>query len=317
METSRLVPSSLLPLLSCSVLLSAQLWLFPCPFQHLHLCASSPLHPCHASFRPCSRCATAGWLPAQSCSRVHPFCSTNGVVTWRRLPNSLRDLLEKGSVAASLESLMGSMEDGSVVTWGEVLKSLIWVIWKWRCRRDSEVSDGSNGSVVTWGMVRESGVCGYLNRSSFLSSRELCQWSLVSVAFCERSYPQTLSWFFRCRQTPRNCPGASSRLSCGGNVPALARLKPDALTLTFSSFKSVSPALCARMVGRFVSLPFSLGYNRSAPFAAPLFVFVLVFLFTAWHPVHLLVGFIRQVVAVGVWTHRQVGKSPGAHGVII
>ena len=36
--------------------------------------------------------------------------------------------LEDGSVVTILKSLMGSPEDGSVVTWGEVLKSLMVLI---------------------------------------------------------------------------------------------------------------------------------------------------------------------------------------------
>ena len=47
------------------------------------------------------------------------------VVTWKGVPKSLEGLLEDDSVVTVLRSLMGFKEDGSVVTWGWVLKSVV------------------------------------------------------------------------------------------------------------------------------------------------------------------------------------------------
>ena len=122
-----------------------------------------------------------------------------------------------------------------------------------------------------------------------------------------------VGFFFRCRQTPGNCLGAASRPSSASfQGPSLGWTMSSRSPPLFSSFKSVSPALCAWLDVSCLSC--SRIHILSFPLAAPLFVHCL----ELWYSAHLLVGVSQRIVVeFGEWEHRQAGSSPNAPGVSV
>ena len=195
-------------------------------------------------------------------------------------------LLGEGFVVTVLKLMMdGFTEDGSVVTWRGVLKSLRGTQWQRIGPRHWE---------------------------------PLC--CVVSVIFCLLSLHtrscilQTLSFFFFfsgagndpevAREHLFGCPRRHS------SVPLLSwkmssRSPYSSWTLAYSNFKAVSPALCSSMasVSR-LSLMFTCSHP-TALIAAPCSV-------TVWYSAQLLVGVTRILATIGEWSHRQVGRIPEA-----
>ena len=113
------------------------------------------------------------------------------VVTWVWVwvLKFLMDSLGECFVAAFPKSLMGSLEDGSVVTWRGVLKSLMDLLGEGSAAAIpmSLMDSMVDGFVVTWRMALESDDCGM---SSLPVKCASGLWFSFVAFFCERSYPQ-------------------------------------------------------------------------------------------------------------------------------
>ena len=135
------------------------------------------------------------------CSPEHPFCSNVCVSRWSPWARLL-------FVCTFLKSLMGSLDDGSVVTWVWVLKFLMGSLGEGSIAAfpNSLVDSTDVGSVLTWKMILVSDACG-------LSSLCVTKCSSGGLWFCPFSHPERWGVFFSVQARSGNCPETPRRLS--------------------------------------------------------------------------------------------------------